>query len=516
MRHVLTAVVTAIEAAAIAIASLSILVFAAILLTVFTFSLNVDLMEVAHAVAATWGLAHSVPLTVTLDPATALSFGLRPTELSFVISLTPLALGGTTAALAARLAWRIRQPALLAALTTLAATLGFATAATALLWFAGDIIDPPLWSAALIATAWFAVPAWLTYLVRQRDPLAHRWFRLRVRVESRTRVRLGWTLEQLMPRALKLATATLAAIIALAATAFFAGLVLGYADYMSLSQALQLDIVGVIIVTLVQFTVLPNLIIWALAWLSGPGFALGSGSSLTPFDILVGPVPSLPIFATVPDAWGEWGLLAPITVVVAAGVVGYVFAGRAEMKHPPAWKSLTVAVLAALFVGAAIALLALVAGGSLGPGRLHDVGPELWPVTLTITGEVAAGLMLAVAARRLPTGTGAMTRPEPELVELTTAPGVGAAGTTGEPGESEEQGTQGAPGDTQETQRIIDPEATRPWFHRAQRTVKKPPASSPPVNVTPVIDPTLDEEELLREYSWEAEPEQTRNDDPVH
>src|SRR5690606_27316238 len=74
-----------------------------------------------------------------------------------------------------------------------------------------------------------------------------------------------------------------------------------------------------------QIAFLGNIVVWVGAWLIGPGFALGAGSSISPVNTIVGPVPALPILGAVPTGdfpLGFLGLLVPLLVgFVAAALV---------------------------------------------------------------------------------------------------------------------------------------------------------------------------------------------------
>ncbi len=59
--------------------------------------------------------------------------------------------------------------------------------------------------------------------------------------------------------------------------------------------------VGGAALTIAQLGYLPNLAVFALAWTSGSGFALGVGSHAGPLGTAVGPLPSIPVFAALPS-----------------------------------------------------------------------------------------------------------------------------------------------------------------------------------------------------------------------
>ncbi|MFT2690903.1 DUF6350 family protein [Clavibacter zhangzhiyongii] len=72
------------------------------------------------------------------------------------------------------------------------------------------------------------------------------------------------------------------AVVAFSAVVVAVLLGLQYATVITLYETLQTGIVGGVALTLGQLALLPNLVLWASSWLIGPGFALGTGSSVSP------------------------------------------------------------------------------------------------------------------------------------------------------------------------------------------------------------------------------------------
>src|SRR6185312_5174876 len=156
-----------------------------------------------------------------------------------------------------------------------------------------------------------------------------------------------------------------------------------YADLIALSASAHAGVLGGITLTIGQLAFLPNLVIWAVAWLVGPGFAIGAGSAVSPLGTSLGPLPTIPILGALPTgdfAFGFVGLLVPVLVAFLAGVVirSRVLRATGHSSGP------ATLVLAGVGVGIAggvlLGLLAWASGGAAGPGRLADVGPSPWLV----------------------------------------------------------------------------------------------------------------------------------------
>lgn len=152
---------------------------------------------------------------------------------------------------------------------------------------------------------------------------------------------------------------------------------------------------------LVSLAYLPNLLVWALSYVLGPGFAVGSGASVDAFSSGGALLPGVPLLGAVPpDAptAAPLLLLLPVLCGILAAVVlrrhGHLDL-RAEV----------VAILGgAALLGLVTAVLCALSGGSLGANRLAVLGPPPWAAALAAFGFVAAGGVLwSLVVRITPT-----------------------------------------------------------------------------------------------------------------
>lgn len=95
---------------------------------------------------------------------------------------------------------------------------------------------------------------------------------------------------------------------ALWALAVYGGLFLLLSVIVSWSQIRGIDqlllstsAVDSIMIVVAQLFFIPNAIVWALSWLSGPGFYLGSDALHSPTSAPVGPIPAIPLFGATPQ-----------------------------------------------------------------------------------------------------------------------------------------------------------------------------------------------------------------------
>ena len=359
MNRKLTALFAAFEALLVIAIGIGIPLVPLTLLWGVQYGFAVDWTAFWRASVDLWLVGHGVDITMVLDPATAASLGIPDAGAPVTLTIAALGFALLTVVLGVRAGRRVAETRFrgLGELASLG-TFGLASFAVTFTTRHPDA-SPSLWQGTVLPTAVFAIG--LAIGVRRaqagpdaapgsfRDPTRN-W-----RPDARAAV----------VTALRGGAAAAAGIIALASLATAALIVGSYARVISLYESLHTELLGGITVTLGQIAFLPNIVIWAASWLVGPGFALGTGSSVSPLGTQLGPVPAIPILGALPPghlAFGFVGLL--VLAGLGVGLVGGVILG----------------------------LLAWCSAGAAGPGRLADVGPNPWAV------GVAAAIELGVAA----------------------------------------------------------------------------------------------------------------------
>jgi hypothetical protein len=140
--------------------------------------------------------------------------------------------------------------------------------------------------------------------------------------------------------------------------------------------------------------VLPNAVLFAGSYLLGPGFAVGTATVASPTAAVLGPVPMFPLLAALPDDSRPASSVA-LLLLVPPLAAAYA-AARAHRLYPTTrWEEAAVrgcagGILAGLVVGGLTAL----AGGSVGPGRMQDVGPFAGQVTLHAVVALGVGALV--------------------------------------------------------------------------------------------------------------------------
>ena len=154
--------------------------------------------------------------------------------------------------------------------------------------------------------------------------------------------------------------------------------------------------VAVIAVVALDLALVPNAAVCGLGYLAGPGFAIGSGTSVTLNGVHTGTLPALPLMAAVPSGPAQTITLAVgIAVLVAAGTTAAWLVAREDRPMVP---TMGLAAGAGAAAGVVAALAALLAGGPAGPGRMTAFGVSPWQAGLAVAAEVAVVAVGAVGA----------------------------------------------------------------------------------------------------------------------
>jgi hypothetical protein len=169
-----------------------------------------------------------------------------------------------------------------------------------------------------------------------------------------------------------------------------------------LYDALGAGVIGGAVATLAQLALLPNLGVWALAWMAGPGFSIGDGSSITWTTSEPGLLPLVPVLGALPDpgplpSWLWVGFLVPVVIGAVVGWRSLRAVSRLSTWQIKAETSAAACVLCAVVLTLAVAL----SGGSAGAARLGAVGANPWAVGGALLGELLLGAAVVVGASHL-------------------------------------------------------------------------------------------------------------------
>jgi hypothetical protein len=198
---------------------------------------------------------------------------------------------------------------------------------------------------------------------------------------QRLRKSLHWSIATVLSPAARTGLAVVAMLAATSALMLGLALGFGWIEVIRLYEGLRVSILGGLVVTLGQLAILPNLVVYGMSFISGTGFSIGLGSSVSPIATQLGPLPALPIFAAIPTGGFDRALIFTLIPVIGAFIATVLVRRHTdEMRWEYATRfsaALAFALTAAAFAAAAVALLGLLATGSFGPGRLQFVGVDV-------------------------------------------------------------------------------------------------------------------------------------------
>jgi uncharacterized membrane protein len=217
--------------------------------------------------------------------------------------------------------------------------------------------------------------------------------------------KLHWTISTTANPAFRIGTSVVVFVLLVSSLLLMVALILGWVEVLRLYQALSLSFLGGLMVTVGQLAILPNLIIYGFAWITGAGFSIGAGSFVSPIASQLGPLPALPMFAALPTGGIDRGIVFSAIVVVGA-IVATLLARKSTERMR--WEFATsfsaaavLAVFSALIASVLAFALGLLASGSLGPGRFVEVGvnPVLLAGVVFLEVLVPVFLVSVVAVR---------------------------------------------------------------------------------------------------------------------
>jgi hypothetical protein len=398
MKSIITALISALVGAAVAAIGLVTVAIPAILLWLVTYEAASDPELILSGITGSWLLGHGVPLEFHVSAESALGLGAEASAVTLPISLPLLGMAVITVIGGVQLGWKSTQQLGNAVSGITGGTIGFGVVATLAAGTAQPVVSTNIGWAIGKPTLFFVVAVAVGII--WRGIATHGLWHT---VAERISAAVSWGTRVVAWAGVtgQLVVALLAAMVGLSALAFVFTLALNFTEVVRIGESLQLDGIGTLLLAIVQILLLPIALIWSLVWLSGSGFHIGQGTSLSPFEQLLGPVPAFPLFGALPQSWGAVSLFAPMFVVLVAIIVGAMFGGKSQWRTEPWWHAAIAAAVAAGSIGLVFAGLAGLARGALGPGRLTVNGPDVGSFTLTFTLEMLCGLVAGVLVRRL-------------------------------------------------------------------------------------------------------------------
>lgn len=143
------------------------------------------------------------------------------------------------------------------------------------------------------------------------------------------------------------------------------------------------DTMSTVVMVLSFVLYIPNITIWYLSLLVGPGVVIGGGSAVTLITQAVGALPTLPMFVVIPYSLPWIARILIVVPALSAFLVAATFGRKQFVYKPvPTLVVISIAVYSGLVSAFFAFLLSAQASGAFGAGRFLEVGINLWQISL--------------------------------------------------------------------------------------------------------------------------------------
>jgi len=191
-------------------------------------------------------------------------------------------------------------------------------------------------------------------------------------------------------------TTALALLVLLAAALTVLWVVAGRTAVSEVVTGLDPDAVGGAVLAVGELAYVPTLVLWAFAWLAGPGFAVGSGTLFSVGEVHAGALPAVPLLGALPAPDVVGGVLRAVPVVTVLAGVAVAVVLRRRLLTERALDPLLAGLTAAATAGLGALLLSALARGGIGPDRMTELGPQPLLVGAAVAAGVAVGSLVVL------------------------------------------------------------------------------------------------------------------------
>jgi hypothetical protein len=177
---------------------------------------------------------------------------------------------------------------------------------------------------------------------------------------------------------------------------FSVSLALHFSVLSNLITVLQPGIFGGILLLILVIATIPNMAVSSLAYLLGPGFAIGSGTLINPAIHRIGEIPAFPLLAAIPTNTNKF-LFVGVLLGIGAG-----YAIAFLMQKTERADDLLALPIIIISSAVLLAFINFLSNGSLLGERLAVIGPSLWifPLTYLLEAGIGAGIFLGIKKLR--------------------------------------------------------------------------------------------------------------------
>jgi len=159
----------------------------------------------------------------------------------------------------------------------------------------------------------------------------------------------------------------------------------------TLTLVLEPGILGGLLLLILNILYIPNAVVATLAYFSGTGFAVGSGTLVAPWSFHLNSIPAFPLLGALPTGKSLLSLFGIVVVVLTGALLA---SWTIDLNTKILVQSLVVSAVISAVIGYA-------ASGALLTDAMSAVGVSPWKFTLSLITELVAGALLALYLPRL-------------------------------------------------------------------------------------------------------------------
>lgn len=168
-------------------------------------------------------------------------------------------------------------------------------------------------------------------------------------------------------------------------------LFINLATVKNLTLVLEPGIFGGLLLLLLNILYLPNAVVATLGYFSGTGFAVGSGSIISPLSYNLDSIPAFPLLGALPSGSSSLALFG-IPVIIFSGAL------LASWTVALSIRILVQSLVASLLI---IAVVAYAGSGALITDAMSAMGVSPWKFTLSLGAQLMIGAALAIYIPRI-------------------------------------------------------------------------------------------------------------------
>ena len=230
---------------------------------------------------------------------------------------------------------------------------------------------------------WWWAPLIVTLLIIVAE------FSLFAPIDARSSTRSG--LRSLLRDLARISLIVIGSLLGIGSFFYSLSLAFHFSVVRDLYAVLDAGIIGGVLLTILSILTLPNMAISALSYLIGSGFAIGSGTLVSPGIHQLNEIPAFPLLGAIPTQPHPYLYLGAL-IGIGAGIFVMTIVRRTAIADFRFALLLYPFALAFLLF-----LLTLLSNGSVLGGALTTVGPSLWQFPLLFLLELSAGMGIKLA-----------------------------------------------------------------------------------------------------------------------